>query len=244
MGSDCAQRILLVMLTRGFARADDGRFHGNTAICRMSPVKTSATKSHPRVSSDSVTRTRASGCVPVISKPTLCNSLCNKLRKLDHSPAGNGVRFCISSETIGWRGSRDDVRAASCAAASIMLCAGNSSAEPNNRTAVTRIIDYIMGHINLLACHQSQQKSQTDERQKQCAPEAESQPQHRFRKVAEDAQEHHCKPPEMLTSADAAIACRCSGATSSKRLASSGVGSAIKSTSSPTWTSSNNSSAS
>jgi len=42
-----------------------------------------------------------------------------------------------------------------------------------------------------LARHQAQQKSQANESQKQRAPEAEGQAQHRFREVAEHAQEHH-----------------------------------------------------
>ena len=67
------------------------------------------------------------------------------------------------------------------------VCAGNSSTEPKNRTNVTRIIvqTTIMGHIILLARHQAHQKPQANERQKQRAPEAESQPQHRFREFAE-----------------------------------------------------------
>ena len=64
IGSGCAQRILLgdADCAVCFAR-EDGKFHGSIAICRLSPVETSATKSNPRASSDSVTRTRDSGCV-------------------------------------------------------------------------------------------------------------------------------------------------------------------------------------
>src|ERR1700678_1516472 len=166
MGWGPAQRSFLVIAIRGLAGGEDGGFHGSIVICRFTPLSTSAMKRKPRASSDSVTRTRNSGGVaavaaPAVSTPALRNSSRNRLRKLDQSTPGINVRLCKSSETVARRGSREEVRAASCTAIKAIgdsgvwaaICAGNSHTEPNNRASVTRIIDYIMGHIILLARH-------------------------------------------------------------------------------------------
>jgi hypothetical protein len=64
------------------------------------------------------------------------------------------------------------------------------------------------GRTMLLARHEAQQRSKTNEGEKQRAPEAESQTQHHFRESAQRGQERHCNPPTILPSAALVFACR------------------------------------
>ena len=76
-------------------------------------------------------------------------------------PPASGVRIWNSSETVARRGSREEIRAASGAAASVMGCASilASVVNPNNSANPTRTI----GNIILFACHEAQDKLQQQE---------------------------------------------------------------------------------
>jgi hypothetical protein len=110
------------MFTRGLDCEETLEAKGNIAICRLSPLKISATRSMPRASSESVTTTRLKGLpelggVSVVRTPALPNSSSNRDRILDQPVGGSMVRFWNSSKTMDCRGSRDEMRSAICVAA-------------------------------------------------------------------------------------------------------------------------------
>src|SRR5260370_678602 len=140
-----------------------------------------------------------------------------------------------SSKTVARRCSREEIRAASCAAASCIDCASTRQGrtDHNNSPNTTRLIR----HIILFACNHLDDELQQGEGQHQRARKAESQHDGDLRKVAEEREYAHCPaptvPPVLFSTAFSPNAFVMSSLTSCAR-----------STSSPTWTSSNNSSTS
>src|SRR5580704_10337791 len=178
---------------RGFVSEAGGAIQGCIITVRLSPVSTSATNRRPRAFSEIVMRARTSGCVAVIGRPDLRSCSSRALPKLDKSPRVMVDRFCNSSETVGWRGSCEEIRAASCAAASGGLCACPIATvtHPNNSTNATRVI----GHIILFAGNQPDYKPQHQERQDQRAREAADQAQGGHGEVTRQSHGRHWRPP-------------------------------------------------
>src|SRR5216684_2678243 len=195
IGSVCSQINFLLSCNCRLSSTGAGAVQGIITTCRASPVKTSATNNRPRAFSEIVTRNFTSGCVAATASPALRSSRSSPLRKLDDSGGGSGVRFWKSSETVARRCSREEIRAASCTAASCIDCASarQDRTGKNNSPNTTRLI----GHIILFACNQLDDESQKGEGQHQGARKAESQHEGDLRKVAEECEEVHCPAPTL-----------------------------------------------
>src|SRR5260370_22981319 len=135
-------------------------------------VNNSGRKNAPGVFSEIGTRNFTSGCVVATASPALRSSRSSPLRKLDNSGGGSGVRFWKSSETVARRCSREEIRAASCAAASCIDCASTrqGTTDHNNSPNTTRLIR----HIILFACNHLDDEVQEGESQHVRARQAET----------------------------------------------------------------------
>src|ERR1700693_1130375 len=178
---------------RGFVSEAGGAIHGCIMTVRLSPVSISATSSRPRAFAEILMRTRASGCVAVIGRPDFRSSSSRALPQVDKSAGVMDDRFCNSSEAVGWRGSSEEIRAASCAAASGGLCACPIATvtHPDNSANATRVI----GLIIRVAGNQPDYKPQRHERYDQRARDAADQAQSRHREVTRQTHGGHWRPP-------------------------------------------------